>query len=114
VQHDPSRLDSDLCSIDEGQHETDAVVERPSRVRPRSTSFFQVLDKYNDLTSRAASHVRHYTFFENPMLNAHEIAQLLSESWADAKKERRETLERIKVVDAHVSDIPYISRQIMG
>jgi hypothetical protein len=120
AQHDPlrfndsPRLDSDLCSIEEGPNEAEAIVERPSRVGPRSRSFFQVPDKYKDLTARAAAHVRHYTFFENPMLNADEIAQLLTESWADAQKERGETLERIKVVDAHVSDIPYRSRRKMS
>ena len=89
-------------------------MERLSRVGPRSRSFFQVPDKYKDLTTRAAAHFRHYTFFENPMLNADEIAQLLTESWADAHKERGQTLERIKVVDAHVSDISYTSRRIMS
>ena len=89
-------------------------MERPSRVGTRSRSFFQDPDKYKDLTSRAAAQVRHYTFFENPRLNADEIAQLLFESWTDVEKERGETLERIKVVDAHVSDIPYTSRRILG
>jgi len=47
------------------------------------------------------------------MGNADEIAQLLTESWADAQKERGQTLKRIKVVDAHVSDISYTTRRIM-
>jgi len=59
AQHDPLRLDSDLCSIDERPNETDAVVEGPSRVGPRSRSFFQAPDKYKDLTTCAAAHVRY-------------------------------------------------------
>ena len=74
AQHDPSQPDSDLCRIGERPNETDAVVDRPSRVEPRSRYFFQVPGKYKDLTTRATAHVRHYTFFENPMLKADEIA----------------------------------------
>jgi len=48
------------------------------------------------------------------MLNADEITQLLAESWAEALKERGATLEHIKVIDAHVSDIPYTSGRIVG
>ena len=88
-------------------------MERPSCIGPRSRSSFQVPDKYKDLTTRAAAHVRHYTFFKNPILNGDEIAQLLTESWADAQKERGQTRERIKVVAAHVSDISYTSRRRM-
>jgi len=48
------------------------------------------------------------------MLNADKMAQLLLESWADAEKEQGDTLEHFQVVDIYVSDIPYISSQIMG
>ena len=113
AQHNPSRLDSDLGSIDEGHQDTVIVMESSSLVRLRSRSFFQVPDKYKDLTTRTATHVRDYTFFENPMLNADEITQLLTESCADAQKEWGQTLEPIKVVDAYVSNIPYTSRRII-
>jgi len=79
-----------------------------------SRSFFQVLVKYEDLITRATTHVRDYNFFEKPMLNPDEIAQHLAESWAEAQKEQGETLEHIKVVDAHYSDILYTSRRIVG
>ena len=48
------------------------------------------------------------------MLNADEVAQLVTESWAQAQKEGGQALERIKVVDAHVSDKPYTSRRTTG
>ena len=46
------------------------------------------------------------------MLTAYEIQQLLTLCWSDAQNECGKTLERIKVVDAHVSDIPNSLRQI--
>ena len=114
AQRHPPRLDSEQSSIGPDPNETDAIVQRPSRVGPKSRSFFKVPDQYKDLTARAAAHVRHYTFFENPMLNADEVAQLVTESWAQAQKEGGQALECIKVVDAHVSDKPYTSRRTTG
>jgi len=48
------------------------------------------------------------------MLNANEITPHLAESWAMAHKECGTTLERIEVELAHVSDIPYPSRWMVG
>src|SRR5437868_3936519 len=68
TQWHPPRLDSEQSSIGPDPNETDAILQRPSRVGPKSRSFFQVPDQYKDLTACAAAHVRHYTLFENPML----------------------------------------------
>ena len=87
VQHDPLLLDSVLCSMDKVQHETVTVIERTSSIGPRSRAFFQVPHKSKDLASCAAQDVRHYTFFENLMLNAEDITLLLAEFCTDAEKE---------------------------
>ena len=63
---------------------------------------------------RAAAHVRHYTLFENPMLNADQVVQLVTEAWDQAQKEGGQVLERIKVIDAHVSNKPYTSCRTTG
>ena len=114
TERHPPQLDSEQSSIGPDPNETDAILQRPSRVGPKSRSFFKVPDQYKDLTARAAAHVRHYTFFENPMLNADEVAQLVTESWAQAQKEGGQALERIKVVDAHVSDKAETLRRTTG
>ena len=54
--------------------------EQPMRVGLRSGSFFQIPDKYKALATRASGHVRYYIPFENPMLSADDLAQLLAES----------------------------------
>ncbi|KAF8418457.1 hypothetical protein BGX38DRAFT_1280580 [Terfezia claveryi] len=59
--------------------------------------FFSVPDEYKELVRRAASHVRHYTLFGNPMLNAEEIQQLLSVTWVKAQEETGETLPCLKI-----------------
>ena len=93
-------------SLDSEDHPPGNVVEKPPRVGPRSRSFFHIPEEYKALTSHAAAHVQRYTFFEKPMLTAYEIEQLLTLWWSDAQNECGKTLEGIKVVDAHISDIP--------
>jgi len=44
------------------------------------------------------------------MLNSHELEQLLTESWASAPQETQQNLEHLKVLDAHVSQIPHSLR----
>jgi hypothetical protein len=81
-------------SINETQslHTAPGIV-KPPRVGAKSRSFFQVPDHYKYLTTRAAEHVRQFTLFENPMLNAHDIEQLLLECWSTAQRETKLNLE---------------------
>ncbi|KAF8414715.1 hypothetical protein EV426DRAFT_700360 [Tirmania nivea] len=76
-------------------------IQKPIRVEGRSRSIFNIPDQYRDATARAAAFVRYYTFFENPMLNPNEIAQLVLESWVDAIQETGQNLENLKVIDSH-------------
>jgi hypothetical protein len=91
LQSSPS-LD-DFIIQDEAQQNEALVIERPHRVGPRSRSFFTIPDIYKDVTLRAASLVKHYTWFENPMLTASEIAQLVTETWDAAQEEKGTSLE---------------------
>jgi hypothetical protein len=59
----------------------------------------------------AAAYVRSYTLFENPMLSAQEVVQLLTESWTYAQNQTGFKLDRVKVTDAHVSIISHSWRQ---
>ncbi|KAF8445132.1 hypothetical protein BGX38DRAFT_1260863 [Terfezia claveryi] len=83
----------------------DLIVNKPSRVGPQSRSFFAIPNEYKELTSRAAKHVRFYTLFGNPMLNAEEIQQLLSVAWLKAQEETREKLKRMKTANAYLHSI---------
>ncbi|KAF8435239.1 hypothetical protein BGX38DRAFT_1262674 [Terfezia claveryi] len=103
-----SNLPSDGFNFDSEtpqEQQIDLTVNKPSRVRPRSRSFFAIPDEYKELTSRAAEHVRFYTLFGNPMLNAEEIQQLLSVAWLKAQEETREKLKRIKTANAYLHSI---------
>ncbi|KAF8417017.1 hypothetical protein BGX38DRAFT_1280801 [Terfezia claveryi] len=79
-----SNTPSDRFSLDSEDHNSyqedgpDRMAKKPSRVRPRSRSFFTIPEQYKELATRAASHVRYYTLFAHPMLDAEEIQQLLS------------------------------------
>jgi hypothetical protein len=79
------------------------VIHKPARVGARSRSFVHVPPGYKDVTSRAAAHIRHYTFFENPMLTADEFNKLLDEAWEDAEQQTGTTLARDRRVDGYVS-----------
>ena len=99
------RLDSDLVlqefeSI--GQDSLQGRIEMLWR-GIRSRSFFQISDKYKDITLRAAAQIQSYTFFENPMLKAEELSLLFPEAWEKVKKETGKMVERTKVIDSHVS-----------
>ncbi|KAF8415920.1 hypothetical protein EV426DRAFT_706044 [Tirmania nivea] len=71
-------------------------IQKPIHIGRRSRSIFNIPDQYRDTTARAAAFVRYYIFFENPMLNPNEIAQLVLESWADAIQETGQNLESLK------------------
>ncbi|KAF8415578.1 hypothetical protein BGX38DRAFT_1281248 [Terfezia claveryi] len=99
-------MPSDTFSLNSEGHtqeeeELGLTIQKPPRVGPRSRSFFSVPDEYKELVRRAASHVRHYTLFGNPMLNAEEIQQLLSVTWVKAQEETGETLPRLKIASTH-------------
>ncbi|KAF8433171.1 hypothetical protein BGX38DRAFT_1146201 [Terfezia claveryi] len=97
---------SDRFSLDsEDQIQLDYRVPKLPRVRPKSRSFFTIPEQYKELTSRAASHVRDYTLFGNPMLNAEEIQQLLSVSWIKAQQETGQVLNRMKLANTHLRSI---------
>ncbi|KAF8455731.1 hypothetical protein BGX38DRAFT_1257986 [Terfezia claveryi] len=103
-----SNLPSDGFNFDSEtpqEQQIDLTVNKPSRVGPRSRSFFAIPDEYKELTSRAAEHVRFYTLFGNPMLNAEEIQQLLSVAWLKAQEETREKLKRMKTANAYLHSI---------
>ena len=87
---------------EEEEHHVDRDIKQPPRVGSRSRSFFTIPDKYKDLAMRAASLVRFYTLFKNLMLDAKLLDQLLTESWNTAQKELQKSLDRDKVLDAHV------------
>ena len=57
------------------------IIERPHGIGLWLQSFFTISDNYKDVTIRAASLVRYYTWFENPMLTASVTAQLITEMW---------------------------------
>ncbi|KAF8448464.1 hypothetical protein BGX38DRAFT_1270252 [Terfezia claveryi] len=102
-----SNAPSDRFSLDSEDYNThqedgpDRMAKKPSRVGPRSRSFFTILEQYKELTTRAASHVHYYTLFANPMLNAEEIQQLLSVSWIKAQEDTGQELERVKITNTH-------------
>ncbi|KAF8433154.1 hypothetical protein BGX38DRAFT_1276210 [Terfezia claveryi] len=83
----------------------DRMAKKPSRVGPRSRSFFTIPEQYKELTTRAASHVHCYTLFANLMLNAEEIQQLLSVSWIKAQEDTGQELERVKIANMHLRSI---------
>ncbi|KAF8414577.1 hypothetical protein BGX38DRAFT_1320781 [Terfezia claveryi] len=101
-----SDMPSDTFSLNSEGHtqeeeELGLTIQKPPRVGPRSRLFFSVPDEYKELVRRAASHVRHYTLFGNPMLNAEEIQQLLSVTWVKAQEETGETLLCLKIPSTH-------------
>ena len=83
-------------------------MRKPPRFGPRSRSFFQIPDQYKFLASSAIAHVRYFILFENPMLNPHELEQLLSKSCVSAQQHMQQNLDRLKVVDAHVRQDSHI------
>ncbi|KAF8458607.1 hypothetical protein BGX38DRAFT_1264868 [Terfezia claveryi] len=103
-----SNLPSDGFNFDSEtpqEQQIDLTVNKPSRIGPRSRSFFAIPDEYKELTSRAAKHVCFYTLFGNPMLNAEEIQQLLSVAWLKTQEETREKLKRIKTANTYLHSI---------
>ncbi|RPB21129.1 hypothetical protein L211DRAFT_851728 [Terfezia boudieri ATCC MYA-4762] len=100
-----SNVPSDRFSLDSEDYvQLDLMVQKPFRVGPRSRPFFTIPEQYKELTSRAASHVRDYTLFGNPMLNAEDIEQLLSISWIKVQETGQE-LERVKKANTHLRSI---------
>ncbi|RPB20981.1 hypothetical protein L211DRAFT_851866 [Terfezia boudieri ATCC MYA-4762] len=95
-QNEPFSLQSKDLELDQEQA-LELVMHKPICVGPRSRSFFTLPDEYKDLTMRAAMHVRQYTLFQNPFLNALDIGQLLSESWLRVQEESGSELKCIKV-----------------
>ena len=71
------------------------IIKRPYYVRPQSRSFFTIPDSYKDVTIRAASLVRYYTWFKNPMLTTSETAQLVTETWDTVQEKKGTSLERL-------------------
>ncbi|KAF8415964.1 hypothetical protein BGX38DRAFT_1314649 [Terfezia claveryi] len=103
-------MPSDTFSLNSEGHtqeeeELGLTIQKPPRVGPRSRLFFSVPDEYKELVRRATSHMRHYTLFGNPMLNAEEIQQLLSVTWVKAQEETGETLPRLKIASTHLHSI---------
>ncbi|KAF8444338.1 hypothetical protein BGX38DRAFT_1260974 [Terfezia claveryi] len=94
------------------EQQIDLTVNKPSRVGPRSRSFFAIPDEYKELTSRAAEHVCFYTLFRNPMLNVEEIQQLLSVAWLKAQEETKEKLKRMKTANAYAHQRHFRANEI--
>ncbi|KAF8416449.1 hypothetical protein EV426DRAFT_705920 [Tirmania nivea] len=100
-----SSADSDVPWMDTEEQPIKDSIQKLTRVGARSRSIFTIPEEFREATSRAAGHVRNYTFFENPMLNATELAQLILESWADALHDTGKKLERPKIIDSYLRSI---------
>ncbi|KAF8442599.1 hypothetical protein BGX38DRAFT_1272203 [Terfezia claveryi] len=106
---------SDRFSLDsEDQIQLDYRVPKLPRVGLKSRSFFTIPEQYKELTSRAASHVRDYTLFGNPMLNAEEIQQLLSVSWIKAQQETGQVLNRMKLANTIIVELFGLNKLSQG
>ncbi|RPB23550.1 hypothetical protein L211DRAFT_849818 [Terfezia boudieri ATCC MYA-4762] len=81
--------------------ELDLIVQKLSRVVPRSRSFCTLPEQYRELTNRAVSHVYYYTLFGNPMMNAEDFEYLLSISWHKAQEETERALPCTKMANTH-------------
>jgi len=79
------------------------VIQRPQCIGARSRSFFLIDDRYKLVVLQAAAEVRRYTLFENPMLNADGVAQLLLQSWNNAQRDCGQDLDCTKTINSHVS-----------
>ncbi|RPB18856.1 hypothetical protein L211DRAFT_853735 [Terfezia boudieri ATCC MYA-4762] len=93
--------------------ELDLIVQKPSRVGPRSRSFCTLPEQYRELTNRAASHVCYYTLFGNPMMNAEDFEHLLSVSWHKAQEETERALPRTKMANTHNHQRHFRASEIM-
>lgn len=81
------------------------VRQKPNRGRRKSRSIWVLPVEYQDVILRAVVHIRIYTYFENPMLNADEMTMLLVESWSEAQKETGKVVEREEEISAYVSNV---------
>ena len=83
--------------------ETDFIIRNPLRRHGKSRSFHSLQDCLQVVTVRATSHIRFFTYFENPMLNLDELGLLLQDSWNKAQTEIGSELQRNLEINAYVS-----------